>query len=97
MIETFKFTTTGDYATGLGGFLLYWSTRDKSYTVTHPNIMGVVCKVYPYKGEEGTLSDPSKMFTVKADNYPGVGSLEQMVKGSDLQDYLDSVRLGRGK
>lgn len=97
-METFKFTQVqGDHAVPLGDFMLYWYQRTKTYSVTHPNVPGVVCTVIPYKSEENTLGTAGKMFTVKADNYPGIGNLEQMVKQQDLLDYLDSIRMGRGK
>ena len=96
-METFKFTQSpGDYATPYGGFTFYWIDREKNYSVTHGSIAGIVCSVVPYKNEAGTLGQDSKMFTVKASNYPGIGQLEQMVKGSDLLDYIDSIRMGRG-
>lgn len=95
-METFKFTqVAGDYALKFGDFMLYWYARNKSYSVTHSTVLGQVCSIQPYKGEEGTLGTPGKMFTVKADNYPGIGTLEQMVKQQDLLDYIDSIRMGR--
>jgi len=94
-METFKFTHTADKAVQYGGFTLYWIDRSKSYKVTHPSHLGIICEVYPYKGEADTLGEPSKMFTVKADKYPGIGNLEQMVKDSDLMEYLESIRMGR--
>ena len=97
-METFKFTHTGDCAISLGGFTLYWTERDRNYAVTHPSHLGIICRVYPYNGEaHHQLGDTKKMYTVKADKYPGVGNLDQMVKGADLPEYLESIRMGRAQ
>lgn len=56
-----------------------------------------ICQVLPYKDEYHTeFYNAKKMYTVKASSYPGIGELEQMVRGSDLQAYIDSIRMGRG-
>jgi len=94
-METFNFTKAG-YAYHLGNFQFYWISKDTYYEVTHYGRTGIICQVHPYKGEEGTLGQDSKMFTVIAHDYPGVGKLEQMVKGADLLEYIDSIRMGRG-
>jgi hypothetical protein len=97
-METFNFTHKDDLALTAGSFIFYWTDRDKSYSVTHPSHLGIICKVYPYAGEaHHQLSDPRKMYTVKADKYPGIGNLEQMVKGSDLMEYVESILMGRSQ
>jgi hypothetical protein len=81
----------------VGPYSLEWEAAGKSYDVYYYGRKDQhVCRVFPYKGEEGTIGQASKMFTVKATEYPGIGSLEQMVKGADLLEYIDSIRMGRG-
>lgn len=97
MTDSFGFTLLpGATVIKQADYTLYWDEKGAYYAVTHPSIGGLLCKIYPYKGEaHHNLADPKKMYTIKADNFPGVGQLDQMVKGSDLPDYLDSVRAGR--
>jgi len=84
-------------AVALLNYHLEWDSVSKSYDVYYLGMKDKhVCRVFPYGGESGTLNDPKKMFTVKAVNYPGVGNIEQMVKGADLPEYVDSLRKGRG-
>ncbi len=85
------------------GYGFTWNPVDLNWTVsfsvkrTATIIGNDICIVEPYKGEYHTdFTNPKKMYTVKADNYPGVGKLDQMVKGSDLLEYIDSIRMGRG-
>lgn len=84
----------------LGEFTFKWFPLSGLYDVYTGEPKGklyppLICRVIPYKNEYGTLGNDSKMFTVTADDYPVIGHLEQMVKGSDLLEYIESVRMGR--
>jgi hypothetical protein len=85
---------------GLGHYWLEWTPTGQLFDVYLLGGVGRkdqhICQVLPYKGiKPENITDPKQMYTVKAKDYPGIGNLEQMVKGSDLLDYIDSIRRGR--
>lgn len=72
-----------------------WKPASKLWDVLYHGA-DKVCQVIPYNNEyHADFANPKKMYTVKAENYPGVGTVEQMVKGSDLLEYIESIQLGR--
>jgi hypothetical protein len=83
--------------TELGDFTFEWLSLSKYYSVfLYGRRDKLVCEVHPYKGvKPDNILEPKNMYTVKAQDYPGTGNLEQMVKGSDLLEYVDSLRRGR--
>jgi len=89
-------TTLPPFQINLGNYSFVWEDIGGSYDVyTYGRADSHVCRVFPYKpGDKDLLSN--KMYTVKAAGYPGIGNLEQMVKGADLIEYVDSIRRGRG-
>lgn len=84
----------------VSGYLFDWKVTGPNYVAdVYYKVAAkeyLVCQVLPYKGiKPENITDPKQMYTVKAKDYPGIGNLEQMVKGSDLLDYVDSIRRGR--
>lgn len=89
--------TKPDESLSIGNFHLVWNVATSFYDVYYYGRSDRhICQVHPYKQEKNTISQPGKMFTIKAVNYPGIGNLEQMVKQQDLFEYIDSLRIGRG-
>jgi hypothetical protein len=84
-----------------GNFLLV-PVREKVWDVYPRGLMfdtkNLICCIQemPYKNPvTGDFGSSKRMYTVTAKDYPGVGNLEQVVKGDDLENYLDSVYEGR--
>lgn len=63
---------------------------------------GHLCRVEIMPGRGGVVEDqydfgnPHKAYRVLATDFPGVGNLNQIVRGEDLVNYLESVAYARG-